>query len=137
MKVILRGEKMNILIVEDNKYQLDNLRKMVLEGLGDHTSNIYCASDVETAKKILSEDVIDFFMLDISLGYESGLDLADEIRHSQNYNEAFIAIISAHKKFENKALDDFKCQVFVEKPYRKENILELVNHALINYLEHV
>jgi len=127
----------NILIVEDNYYQLDSLKKMVIEGLGDHAGNIYCASDLTTARKIFLEDKIDFFMLDISLGYESGLDLAKEIRENKNYNDAFIAIISAHKKFETKALGDSRCHVFIEKPYTKETIVELVNHALINYLEKV
>jgi DNA-binding NtrC family response regulator len=128
---------MNILIVEDNKYQLDNLKKMVIEGLGDERGNIYCASDIATAKQIYADDDIHFFMLDISLGYESGLELADEIRRTAKYSDAFIAIISAHKKFEDKAFTHSKCHVFVEKPYKKEAILELVNHALVNYLEKV
>jgi DNA-binding response OmpR family regulator len=128
---------MNILIVEDNKYQLDNLKKMVIEGLGNETGNIYCASDIKTAQEIYRQDDIHFFMLDISLGYESGLELANEIRNSEEYSDAFIAIISAHKKFEDKAFLESKCHVFVEKPYKKEAILELVNHALVNHLEKV
>ena len=128
---------MNILIVEDNKYQLDNLRKMVIEGLGDERANIYCATDVATAKKIIADDEIHFFMLDVSLGYDSGLTLADEIRSTSKYEDAFIAIISAHKKFEDKAFNQSKCHVFVQKPYKKEAIIELVNHALINYLEKI
>lgn len=128
---------MNILIVEDNKYQLDNLKKMVIEGLGSEAGNIYCASDIKTARQIYQDDVIHFFMLDISLGYESGLELANEIRHNTQYDDAFIAIISAHKKFEDKSFLESKCHVFIEKPYKKEAILELVNHALVNYLEKV
>lgn len=128
---------MNILIVEDNKYQLENLKKMVLEGLGDESSQIYCASDVQTAKKILEDDEIHFFMLDVTLGYDSGLSLADEIRANEKYSDAFIAIISAHKKFEDKSFTQSKCHVFVEKPYKKDAIIELVNHALVNHLEKV
>ncbi len=128
---------MNILIVEDNKYQLENLKKMVFEGLGDHAGNIYCASDVATAIKIFEDDHIDFFMLDISLGYESGLDLADIIHSRDEYKEACIAIISAHKKYETRATETSKCHVFIEKPYRKEDIIELINRALIYHLEQV
>ncbi len=128
---------MNILIVEDNKYQLENLKKMVMEGLGDHAGNIYCASDISTAKRVFEEDHIDFFMLDISLGYESGLELADMIHNTKSYEDACIAVISAHKKYENKATGVSKCHVFIEKPYRKEEIIELVNRALIHHLEKI
>ena len=104
---------MNILIVEDNKYQLENLKKMVIEGLGNHAGNIYIASDIANAQKIYEEDHIDFFMLDISLGYESGLKLADMIHSTPSYEDACIAVISAHKKYENQATGVSKCPVFI------------------------
>lgn len=128
---------MNILIVEDNKYQLENLKKMVIEGLGNHAGNIYIASDIANAQRIYEEDHIDFFMLDISLGYESGLKLADMIHSTPSYEDACIAVISAHKKYENQATGVSKCHVFIEKPYRKEEIIELVNRALIHHLEKI
>lgn len=128
---------MNILIVEDNLYQLNSLKKMVIEGLGEHMGNIYTASDISEAKEIFLEDHIDLFMLDISLGYESGLELIDIIHSYAQYQDACIAIISAHKKYEGQVLEESKCHVFIEKPYRKEDIIEIVNRALVHHLEAV
>ncbi|MBC2581411.1 LytTR family DNA-binding domain-containing protein [Clostridium sp. DJ247] len=114
---------MNILIVEDDEYQRRNLVKMI-EDI-DCTYNILEAANLKEARKLLKNNNIDLFYLDISLGTESGLDLASEIRKNPRYKFTWIIFITTHKKYMLEAFKEIHCYDYIIKPYDKEKVKEV------------
>ncbi len=77
----------HVLIVEDNKIQMEMLKKIVQEV--NPGAVVYTAEDVNKAYQILLENTIDVFLVDIILdttkpGDISGIKLVENIRGISN-----------------------------------------------------
>lgn len=113
----------NILIVEDDNRQRNNLAKMIRE--------INCmyvvieASNIKEANQHIMNHDIDLFYIDISLGNESGLDLAFEIRKNHKHRLTWIIFITTHVKYMLEAFKEVHCYNYILKPYDKEIVKEL------------
>ncbi|WP_017414617.1 LytR/AlgR family response regulator transcription factor [Clostridium tunisiense] len=121
---------MNILIVEDDKLQRENLKRILQEISRD--LKIYEAEDKEGALIIGGKVLIDLFYIDIHLKNSSGITLAKELRKDCKYELSWIIFITTHMGYMIDAFKQLHCYDYIEKPYNKEKIIELTNKFIRN-----
>ncbi|EQB87173.1 DNA-binding LytR/AlgR family response regulator [Clostridium punense] len=121
---------MNVLVVEDNKLQRENLKRILQEISVD--LNIYEAEDKEEALTMGREVLIDLFYIDIHLKNSSGISLAKELRKDYRYELAWIIFITTHMGYMIDAFKQLHCYDYIEKPYNKEKVIELTNKFIRN-----
>lgn len=125
--------KKSVLIIEDNKIQMEMLKKLVLEvnpGVA-----VYTANDVGTAYQILIEKTIDVFLVDIILdttkpGDTSGVRLVERVRTIPKYMFTPVLFVTSLEDTTNYAYTDLNCLGYVEKPFSPERVKQLVEKAL-------
>lgn len=127
--------KKSVLIIEDNKNQMEMLKKLVLEVNPGVT--VYTASDTRIAYQILIEKTIDVFLADIILdttnpGDTSGVRLVERVRTIPKYMFTPVIFITSLEDTTNYAYTDLNCLGYVEKPFSPERVKQLVEKAL-NY----
>ena len=127
----------SILVVEDYLLERKNLVKM-LETLED--VQVLEASSGKEALCLLQQHDIHLFLLDIQLPDFSGLALAKQIRQIPKYEFSYIIFITTHIYYQLNAFKTLHCYDFIEKPYKKEDLLALVQKLLrgikqTNFLE--
>lgn len=120
---------MNILIVEDDQVQRENLRKMMQEINKNLT--IYGAEDKDEALKILNDNTIDIFYIDIFLKNSSGLDLAIELRKIYKYEFSWIIFLTTHKQYITQAFKEVHCYDYILKPYDKEELIAISKRLVL------
>ncbi len=118
----------NILVVEDNKISRDNLCRVIKDNIED--VQIFEAAIGRKAIKIFKEHRIDIFFLDIMLPDISGLKIAECIRSMEYYEMAYIIFITTHLVHLSKALQEYHCYDFIEKPFSKKKIIEIINRLI-------
>lgn len=118
------GYKLNILIVEDNKYEMTNIVKIIKSISKEF--NIYKAFTGEECFNILEKVDIDLFILDIQLPDISGLGIAKTIRNIAKYELTYIVFITTHIYFQLDAFKKVNCYDFIEKPYKKEELIKII-----------
>lgn len=121
---------MKILIVEDDKFQRENLKRILQEISLD--LNIYEAEDQEGALIVAREVFIDLFYIDIHLKNSFGISLAKELRKNSKYELGWIIFITTHMGYMIDAFKLLHCYDYIEKPYNKEKIIELTNKFIRN-----
>lgn len=120
---------MNILVLEDEVYQREMLKKCIEEKFLD--VRVYEAESEEEAKKIIdSGNIIDLFFLDTKLKEGSGLDFAKFIRQIDKYEISPIIFISGQVSYIVEALKEVNCFDYLLKPYALEKVFELVDKFL-------
>ena len=120
---------MNILVLEDEVYQREMLKKCIEEKFLD--VRVYEAESEEEAKEIIhSGNIIDLFLLDTKLKAGSGLDFAKFIRQIDKYEISPIIFISGQASYIIKALKEVNCFDYLLKPYAIEKVFELVEKFL-------
>lgn len=122
-----------ILIIEDNKIQMEMLKKLVLEVNPGVT--IYTANDISTACQILIERTIDAFIVDIILdttrpGDTSGIRIIEKIRTIPKYMFTPVIFVTSLEDTTKYAYTDLNCLGYVEKPFSPESVRNLVEKAL-------
>lgn len=120
----------NILLVEDDKIQRENVKKIILDSYCN--INFYEAEDKHEAIDICRNFNIDIFFLDISLKNSSGVDLAMEIRKIKRYELSWIIFLTTHKQYVIQALKEVHCYDYILKPYNKETLIDITG-KLISY----
>jgi CheY-like chemotaxis protein len=114
------------LIVDDNR----PIRKLFFDVLDHHgvpTANIFGASDVVEALKILEDEKIDVMVLDYNMPYKSGVDLLKEARDKNLLTNVLIIAISGSTNQE--VFDQFKeygAHVFEQKPVSVFDIVKTI-----------
>lgn len=120
---------MNILVLEDEVYQREMLKKCIEEKFLD--VRVYEAESENEAKKIIEgENIIDLFFLDTKLKEGSGLDFAKSIRKIEKYEITPIVFISGQVSYIIEALNEVNCFDYLLKPYAIEKVFELVDKFL-------
>ncbi len=125
--------KKRVLIVEDDKSTRDMLEKLINEI--DVQTICYKVSNIEMAYRILHENIIDVFILDIildtkKLGDVSGINLALEVRKMDRYTFTpiiFVTSLEDPKFYAYAQIHSFK---YVEKPFRKDELKQTLKVAL-------
>lgn len=125
--------KKTVLIIEDNKIQIEMLKKLVLEVNAGVT--VCTALEIKTAYKILMERTIDVFLVDIILdtakpGDTSGIRLVERVRTIPKYMFTPVVFITSLEDTTKYAYTDLHCLGYVEKPFSPESVKQLVEKAL-------
>ncbi len=123
----------SILIIEDNKDQRSMLVKLVREVDGD--ARIHTAGDADLAYKILMENTIDVFLVDIILdtkrtGDTSGIRLVERIRKFPKYMFTPVLFITSLEDATAYAYKNLNCLGYIEKPFSPDQVKKLVEKAL-------
>ena len=117
---------LNILIVENDAYQLINMTNSLIQSI----SNIRLCGLVTTgeqALKLLRTKLVDLIILDLKLPDCSGIDILNQISEDNNkYNTSVIIVASENKLLSN--LNQYSCVYnCIHKPYSNNQIIEVVN----------
>jgi len=125
--------KRSILIIEDNQEQRGMLVELASQV--DGSARIYTAGDIATAYKILMENTIDVFLVDIILDVErpgdtSGIRLVERIRKIPKYMFTPVLFITSLEDVTGYAYKNLNCLGYVEKPFSPDQVKQLVEKAL-------
>ena len=120
---------MNILIVEDDKLQRNNLKKMIQEI--DESLTIYEAEDKDEALKISRDNTIGIFYIDIALNNSSGLDLAIELRKISKYELSWIIFLTTNIEYITQAFKAVHCYDYILKPYDKQELIDMSKRIVL------
>lgn len=113
----------NLLLVEDERYQVESLIKIIQEM--DLNINIFHADSEKAAMDILNKIPIDFFYIDIELKEGSGISLATKIRVIEQYKLTWIIFITSNGSYMLNAFKKIHCYDYIMKPIKKESIQSL------------
>lgn len=111
-----------ILVVDDDFDDLE-LTKGILEGSGYAVNTVPNGAE---ALDILGDKVFDLILLDIQMPTLSGYDLLRIMREKINHNAKMVYISIVPKK--DVVIDEV--DGFVQKPFSKESLLNVVKQAL-------
>ncbi|MCJ7690898.1 MAG: LytTR family DNA-binding domain-containing protein [Clostridiaceae bacterium] len=121
---------MNVIIVEDDKIQRENLKKMIQQI--DKSINIYESEDMDDALEIATAHNIGIFYIDISLKNSSGLDFAIEIRKTPKYEFSLIIFLTTHVEYISKAFKEVHCYDYILKPYDIADVMNMTKRYILN-----
>ncbi len=116
------------LILEDEKIEANQL-KTILEQL-DTPKVIFVADNIVQAEKIVAEQDIDIFMLDVNLPDGTGLEFAEKLRQTDRYKFSWIIFITGHDKYAYPAIRRTHCYSFLVKPYKTDEVIMNVKDIL-------
>lgn len=123
-----------VLIVEDDISSMNMLEKLVSEI--NMLAVCLKATNINEAYRILHENVIDVFILDIILdtsvqGDVSGMKLAEEIRRIERYRFTPIIFISALSDPRFYAYTNIRSYMYIEKPFRVNETRKILREAML------
>lgn len=118
---------MNLLIVDDEYYCVENIRKKLLKNCPEF-EHIYCAYHMKAALDFFAKDVIDIMICDIEMPGGSGLELLDHIRQRQL--DTVCIFLTAYAKFEyiSRAMK-LSSMDYLLKPVDEQQLLASVRKA--------
>ena len=121
----------NILVLEDDDFECKIL-KTIINKL-ERDCYIYECHNCEKAYYISLENPIHLFLVDVRLenNYDfSGFTFIQNIRQISRYNEVPVIFISSLEGYELMAFRKMHCYDFITKPYKEEDIQEIIENAL-------
>lgn len=125
---------MDVLIVEDDRDQLDGIESILLEKY-EHM-NCIKATTYEQAVQLIRANKIQLFLLDISLGdsesEEDGVALGTLIRSIHRYAKTPILYLTAYSMDAPRAIHATNCYDFLVKPYKKDDLLYTIDKLIHN-----
>ncbi len=118
------NRKLSVLYAEDET----NVRQNYVMYLQKYFKVVYEAQDGQEALELYHEKTPDVIILDISMPYINGLEVAKQIR--QNDIKTPIIILSAHSQ-EEKLLKAVKLQLldYLIKPIKRDELEDVINKA--------
>lgn len=113
---------MNILLIDDEKLELDQLEYLLKPHFPNYT--FYRAGDASEALKIIEQQPIQLALVDIQLPGGNGLDLAKKLKEN-NYTK--IIMVTAYQSFDyaQRALR-IKVDNYITKPIVESELLEVL-----------
>ncbi len=118
----------NVLIFEDDPIIQKGVGHIVTEAFEDlgRIAKIYNASSVKEALEHIQKGVIDLFLLDIAIpkNDNAGIEIGKHIVDDPRYANVPIIYITANPGKVFEAVNQTHCYKFLEKPFRKEDLLE-------------
>lgn len=127
---------MDVLIVEDDREQLDGIESILLETY--EQMNCIKATTYEQAVELMSDNKIQLFLLDISLNGsnkihdEDGVALGTYIRSMQRYAKTPILYLTALAIDAPRAIHATNCYDFIVKPFQKEDLVYTIDKLIHN-----
>lgn len=117
-----------VMIVEDNLNIALGLEEIVKSIRSDIDTTITAYAKDALKEATLHE--VDLFLLDIQLFDYSGLELANQLRKIDRYKMTPIVFITAIPTKELLAFKQIHCYDYIVKPFRKEEVIEIVSTIL-------
>ena len=125
---------MNILIVDDDSYVLEMIRKKLdWERMG--ITEIFSATSANQAKEIITGQTIDILLSDIEMPGESGLELLEWVRRQNIDLEAMFLTSYAEFEYAKKAIE-LKSLEYYLKPVDEEALSRGICSAVIRCKDH-
>lgn len=118
---------LNILIVEDDKSQLNSLDLTINRHFEDVRT--FCSLTIQSARETSAKYRIDIFILDIYLPDGIGVEFAKEIRAKKNYENAWIIFTTAFRSYINELLDT-RFIDYILKPYSPDRIIDTIRYII-------
>lgn len=116
---------LNCIIVDDEEYAIDYLKKCLRLIPQLNLLNVYQDPFKALAEILKSPQKIDFLFLDIDMPHLSGLDLALAIRKKVDK----LIFVTAHTKYSLKAYEVL-CNQYLLKPYTTEQFITSINKLI-------
>jgi DNA-binding response OmpR family regulator len=116
-----------VLVVEDEPL----LRERVKVWLESEKFDVQCASEYNSALKVMDQAAPAIACVDLTLPRESGLDLVEAIRKSTKYHHVPIIMMSDRHSPEDMAeAERVGANAFLKKPFAKPLLLKYVRWIL-------
>jgi len=116
-----------VLVVEDEPL----LRERVKVWLESEKFDVKCASEYNSALKVMDESAPAICCVDLTLPRESGLDLVETIRKNTKHNHVPIIVMSDRHSPEDMAeAERVGANVFLKKPFARPLLLKYVRWIL-------
>lgn len=120
------SQKLNILIVEDNKINLLLCKKMTQMILPNST--IFEAENGKKALEILNREPINLILLDIQMPEKNGYDTSSEIRKNEKLkNLPIIALTAGIMVGEKEKCFDYGMNDYISKPFKTVELQTVIN----------
>lgn len=122
-----------VLILEDKEIHRKTLLR-ILEEI-EEPVQVYSTDKIAEAYKISMENTVNLFLVDIILETEekgdvSGLKFVDSIRKLPQYSFTPVIFITSSEDPKMHAFHELHCYGYIEKPFDKEEVKELIIKAL-------
>ncbi len=122
-----------ILVIEDNPNQAEMMLGIIHEMSPE--AIVYHAKQSDEAYRILMENTIDVFLVDIvlntkELGDTSGIRLAKKIREIPKYLFTPLIFVTSLEDPELYAYRSLHCFGYIEKPYEAKQVQDILQQAL-------
>lgn len=114
-----REEKTAILIVEDDKFNQDILKRFLKK---NYTTHI--AESADEAYGVLEKNKIDLILMDISIqGEKDGLELTKELKGTKKYSKIPVIAVTAHAgNDDQRNAAAAGCDDYLAKPYSMDQL---------------
>lgn len=122
---IMGRDKMNILLLEDDKVQREYLSKIIQKNYFD--IRVYEAQTIAEAEYIVKNKSINLFLVDINLPDGSGLDFIKAIRKIEKYKLTGVVFITNQVIQIIDAFKNTHCYDFLIKPFNIEDIKNIID----------
>ncbi|SHJ41852.1 two component transcriptional regulator, LytTR family [Clostridium cavendishii DSM 21758] len=116
---------MRILIIEDEIIQNENLVKIIKKNYPN--LSVLSGYSCKDTRKIIKENEIDLFFVDVNLPDGSGVDLVKEIRKIHGYELKGVVFITSQMFQIVDAFKSTHCYDFLIKPYDVNDIKKIIN----------
>ena len=123
-----------VMILEDDRASMEALAKILSEYSDDIC--VHTASSYKEAKGLLDADIqYGLFLLDVNLSGSKredigGILFAREVRERFRYTFTPIVMVTAVGAMEMQAYRELHCYQYIMKPFRKEQVVEVVEKVL-------
>lgn len=124
----------HVLILEDDRTSKEALEKILMEYSEDIC--VHAASSYEEAKGLLGQEIrYGLFLLDVNLGGENredigGILFAREVRERFCYTFTPVVMVTSVGAMEMQAYRELHCYQYIMKPFRPEQVKEVVRKVL-------
>ncbi len=120
-------------LIVDDSANIRSFVKKTLELTGIETDAVFEASNGFEGLAVLEQEVVDVVLTDINMPRMNGLEMIQKIKGNSAWEKIKIVVISTEGSRE-KIVEAAKLGVngYLRKPFGPENVLELLNEALIN-----
>lgn len=114
-----------ILVVDDSKFQ----RNQIIRSLEGEEYEIFSAENGKIGLELFEENNPDCVLSDLNMPVMDGYELLERIR-SQNKKTPVIIVTSDTQELTNKKCVELGASGILTKPYKKEDILNVIKSAL-------
>lgn len=119
---------MNFLLLEDELIIAKWIEKVIRSLISD--VKIFISDNEDEALKIILDNNIDVFLLDINVKRGSGYSFAQKVRNINRYILTPLIFITALDQKEMEAYRNIHCYSYIVKPFTKEKVAKVLSEII-------